>query len=72
MTNHVAPHLLKRREIAARYGVGTRTVDRWVKERRIPYIRIGPRCVRFCPERCDAALQLFEVEAATAGMRQIL
>jgi excisionase family DNA binding protein len=36
-----------KRAIAKRYGVSTRTVDRWIAERRVPYIRFGRRCIRF-------------------------
>jgi excisionase family DNA binding protein len=33
--------------IAKKYGVTVRTVDRWVEERLIPHIKLGPRCTRF-------------------------
>ena len=38
------PH---KRDIAKRYGVSLRTVDRWCNERLIPYINFGHRTKRF-------------------------
>jgi predicted site-specific integrase-resolvase len=55
---------LTRRQAAARYDVGLRTLDRWIREGRIPKIQITPRCVRLDPEMCDAALRRFTVEVA--------
>jgi excisionase family DNA binding protein len=60
--------LLNRRQIAARYRVGVRTVDRWIAEKRIPVLKLGARCLRFDPERCDAAIRAFEVRAVTEGI----
>jgi excisionase family DNA binding protein len=53
---------LTRSQAAARYGVGLRTLDRWIREGRLPKIQITPRCVRLDPEMCDAALRRFTVE----------
>ena len=39
--------LPRKRDIAKRYGVSLRTVDRWVNERLIPYIDFGYRTKRF-------------------------
>jgi excisionase family DNA binding protein len=33
--------------IAKHFGVSVRTVDRWIAEKRIPYIKFGRRCIRF-------------------------
>jgi hypothetical protein len=48
--------------LARRYTVCVRTVENWMKERRIPVIRLG-RAVRFDPIRCDVALARFEIRA---------
>jgi predicted site-specific integrase-resolvase len=53
---------LTRSQAAARYDVGLRTLDRWIREGRIPKIQITTRCVRLDPEMCDAALRRFIVE----------
>ena len=39
--------LPRKRDIAKRYGVSQRTVDRWCNERLIPYIDFGYRTKRF-------------------------
>jgi hypothetical protein len=55
---------LKKPSIAKRYDVCVRTIELWMTERRIPFVRIGKRGVRFDPVKCDAALARFEVRAA--------
>lgn len=54
--------LPERRDIARRYRVCLRTVDRWVKERKIPHIRIGKRSVRFRWEAVERAINRMTVE----------
>jgi excisionase family DNA binding protein len=39
--------LPRRRDVARRYGVSLRTLDRWVRERKIPYIQLDKRTIRF-------------------------
>ena len=34
-------------DLAKYFNVTLRTIDRWVKERRIPSIQMGSRCTRF-------------------------
>jgi hypothetical protein len=65
----MTPALFTKREIAARYQVGARTVDRWVAKRLIPVIRLSRRCLRFDAARCDEALRRFEHDAVTANNR---
>jgi excisionase family DNA binding protein len=48
--------------VAKRYGVSTRTVDRWIAERRIPFLKLGKRCLRFRWEAVEKALSRFGVE----------
>jgi hypothetical protein len=33
--------LVNKREIAIRYGVRTRTIQCWMEQRRIPYLKLG-------------------------------
>jgi excisionase family DNA binding protein len=35
------------KDVAARYGVCTATVYRWVRVGRLPALRLGPRVLRF-------------------------
>jgi excisionase family DNA binding protein len=39
--------LVTKRVVAADLGVGLRTIEKWVAERRIPFIRMGHRSLRF-------------------------
>ena len=55
--------LVTKPELAARYGVVVRTVDNWIAERRVPFLKIGRKMVRFDPVECDAALQRFKINA---------
>ena len=41
------PRLATAAVLADHFGVDIRTVYRWVKQRRIPAIRRGERCLRF-------------------------
>ena len=46
---------LNRKQLAERYGVSLRTVDRWVRRRRISYMKIG-RSVRFKSDVVDSEM----------------
>jgi excisionase family DNA binding protein len=54
-------HLVKKSDIARRYSVSPRTVQTWVAQRRIPYVRIG-NTLRFNPRACDQALARFGIK----------
>jgi excisionase family DNA binding protein len=54
-------HLVKKRDIARRYSVSPRTVQTWVAQRRIPFVRIG-NTLRFNPRACDQALARFGIK----------
>lgn len=49
--------LLKRPQAAERVNVGIRTLDRLVKLKQIPFIKLGPRLIRFCPDMLDTWLR---------------
>jgi len=53
--------LLKREELARALNISPRSVDNFQKAKRIPVIRITPRCVRFHLPSVLAALRRFEV-----------
>jgi excisionase family DNA binding protein len=42
--------------IAKRYGVSLRTVDKWVNDRKIPYLELGTRTKRFILADVEQAL----------------
>ncbi len=56
------PALLKRQQLAKAVNVSARTVDNWQKQKRIPFLKLGIRCVRFHLPSVLAALKRFEVK----------
>jgi excisionase family DNA binding protein len=54
--------LITRLDVAHLASVSPRTIDRWVKERKIPYIKVG-RTLRFRWAAVEAALVRFEHKA---------
>jgi len=39
----VTPTIIKKKELAKRMSVSTRTIDNWMAKRLIPYIQVSPR-----------------------------
>src|SRR5262245_16946649 len=54
--------LVRKQDVARAVCVSPRCIENWVRARRIPIIRIGPRLVRFHLPSVLAALRRFEVE----------
>ena len=54
----VQPTLIKKKELAKRLSVSTRSIDVWVGKRLIPYIQITPR------------FYLYEFDAVLAAIRK--
>ena len=54
----VQPTLIKKKDLAKRLSVSTRTIDDWVGKRLIPYIQITPR------------FYLYDFEAVLAKIRK--
>ena len=54
----VTPTLIKKKELAKRLSVSTRTIDNWVAKRLIPYIQITSR------------FYLYEFDAVPAAIRK--
>jgi hypothetical protein len=57
--------LVKKPVVARAASTSVRTVDNWIRQRKIPIVRISKRCVRF--RLCDvfAALEKFKVKEVT-------
>jgi excisionase family DNA binding protein len=49
-------------ELAKFLSVSPRTIDYWVSGRKIPFIKLGPRMVRFRLPDVERALQRFTVK----------
>jgi excisionase family DNA binding protein len=50
------PGFVKKREIARFLNVSPRTIDKWIADRRIPYIKVNPRLNLFRLRDVEKAL----------------
>ena len=57
-SSFVQPTLIKKKELAKRLSVSTRSIDGWVSKRVIPYIQITPR------------FYLYEFDAVLAALKK--
>jgi predicted DNA-binding transcriptional regulator AlpA len=48
--------LLMKKDVASLFGVTVKAVDKWVSERKIPFIRISRKCIRFDENVIEAFL----------------
>jgi predicted DNA-binding transcriptional regulator AlpA len=55
--------LLTKPGLGRRYTVSTRTIDNWMKNGLIPFIKIGRKFVRFDPDECDQAIARFKIDS---------
>ena len=53
--------LPRKLDIAKRYGVSPRTVDRWIAERKIPFLKFGHRTLRFRWSDVEKSLDRFVI-----------
>ena len=57
-------NLVTKRIVASAAGVSVRTVDSWVRSKRISSIKLSARCIRFDLSTVLRELRRFTVEAA--------
>jgi excisionase family DNA binding protein len=53
--------LISKKQIAKLLSVSVRTIDNWVRQKRIPVHRFSSRCIRFNPPKVLSALDKFEI-----------
>jgi excisionase family DNA binding protein len=53
--------LVSKKELAKELSVSARTIDNWVRQKRIPVHRFSSRCIRFNPSKVLVALDKFEI-----------
>lgn len=51
-----------KKEIAAHFGIGLRTVTDWMRRRIMPFVKVGG-VVRFCVPDCEAAVRKYLVNS---------
>jgi excisionase family DNA binding protein len=61
-------HFLSKQELAAAVGVSPRTIDSWMAQKRIPFLRLSTRLIRFNLERVKAALARYEIREVGARL----
>lgn len=49
-----------KKEIAAHFGIGLRTVTDWMRRRIMPFVKVGG-VVRFCITDCESAVRKYLV-----------
>ena len=54
--------LLSKAELSQQLGVGVRTIESWMAQRRIPFLRLSARLVKFDLDNVVAALSRYEVK----------
>jgi hypothetical protein len=59
-------HFLSKQELALVIGVCPRTIDNWMAQKRIPFIRLSARLIKFNLERVKAALARYEIKEVGA------
>jgi excisionase family DNA binding protein len=59
-------HFLSKQELALVVGVSPRTIDNWMAAKRIPFIRLSARLIKFNLERVKAALARYEIKEVGA------
>jgi DNA-binding XRE family transcriptional regulator len=59
-------HFLSKRELALAIGVSPRTVDNWMAQKRIPFLRLSARLIKFNLERVKTALGRYEIKEVGA------
>ena len=56
------PGLDTKQTVASAASVSTRCVENWMKQKRIPFVKLSARCVRFDLKSVLAALRKFEIK----------
>ena len=51
--------LVNKKAIASRYGISLRKVDYLREQKVLPWYELPPRCIRFKPSECDAAMACY-------------
>ncbi len=54
--------LMDKKEMAAALGVTVKTIDKWVSEKRLPFVRLTGKCVRFISSEVLAYFVKIEIQ----------
>jgi excisionase family DNA binding protein len=53
--------MIRKKELAKELNVSTRTIDNWVRQKRIPVLRFSSRLIRYDLRRVQNALDKYEI-----------
>jgi hypothetical protein len=53
--------LLSKKELASALGVSPRSIDNWIAQRRIPFLRLSARLIKYNLARVELSLARYEV-----------
>ena len=57
----ISKRLLSKKELALALGVSPRSIDNWIAQRRIPFLRLSARLIKFNLARVELSLARYEV-----------
>ena len=55
---------MNKKQVAAALGVTVKAIDKWVLNRRIPFLRLSRKCVRFRPSEIEIFIEDHKQDAA--------
>ncbi len=58
--------LLNKQEVAETFGVTVKAIDKWVCEKKIPYLKLSKKCVRFIPSEIRSYINKLRVKPEKA------
>jgi excisionase family DNA binding protein len=62
----VTKHLLSKSELARILSVSERTIENWLKQKKIPRLQLSARLQRFSLQKVEAALARYEIKEVGA------
>ncbi len=61
----IRSQLVRLNGLSAEIGVPVRTIQTWIHQRKIPFLKVGHRMIFFDPQKVRAALEKFEVRSVS-------
>jgi excisionase family DNA binding protein len=58
--------LMDKKKVAEVFGVTVKAIDKWISEKRIPYVKLSGKCVRFIPSDIKAHLEKHRIKSEIA------
>jgi len=65
------PRYATKAELALRYSLSERTIEKWTQQRKIPFVRLSARCVRYDIAALDAMMEENTVPVGGTGRKAV-